>query len=145
MNIVRFDPFQEIEALQNDLGRLFNVMSAARGTRKQEATLWNPYVDISETKDAYKIKVDMPGIPKDQIEVQVTGNVLTLKGEKKPEMEQKDETFFRRERVFGSFLREIALPQNVDAEKIKATSINGVLTVELPKSEKSKQKLIKVE
>jgi HSP20 family protein len=145
MNIVRFDPFQEIESLQRDLGRFFDGMSAVRQLRKLEETTWNPHVDISETKDAYKLRVDMPGIPKDQIEVQITGNVLTLKGERKKETEEKGETFFRKERLFGSFYREITLPQNVDADKIKATNKDGVLSIEIPKSEKSKQKLIKVE
>ena len=102
-------------------------------------------MDISDTKDAYRLRIDIPGVPKEQIEVRVDGNILTLKGEKKSETVEKDENYFRRERVYGTFLREISLPQNVDAERIKATNKDGVLIVEIPKSEKAKQKQIKVD
>ena len=145
MNLVRFDTFQEIERMRRELGRLFEGIASSEGEQCGAAETWSPSVDISETKNAFRLRVDIPGVQKDQIEVRVDGNILTLKGEKKLETTQEDEKFFRRERSNGAFLREIALPQNVDEDKIRASNRDGVLIVEIPKSEKAKEKQIKID
>lgn len=99
---------------------------------------WMPTLDFSESKDAYVVKVEVPGIDPKAVQVTVDNGVLTLRGEKRQEKEQKDEHYYRVERSYGSFTRSVRLPGPVDSGKISATSKNGVLTVTLPKTAAAK-------
>lgn len=99
---------------------------------------WTPSLDFSESKDGYAVKVEIPGIDPKEIHVAVENGVLTIKGEKRQEKEQKDEHYYRVERSYGSFSRSVRLPGAVDGEKVSATFKNGVLTVSLPKSAAAK-------
>jgi HSP20 family protein len=99
---------------------------------------WGPTLDFSESKDAYVAKVEVPGIDPKAVQVTVDNGVLTLRGEKRQEKEQKDEHYYRVERSYGSFTRSVRLPGPVDSGKISATSKNGVLTVTLPKTAAAK-------
>ena len=98
-----------------------------------------------EEKDKYVVKADLPGMKKEDIEVSVTQNMLTIKGERKIEEERKDEGYYYCERRYGSFVRSIALPGSVEVDKIKATYKDGVLTVELPKAEEEKGRKIDIQ
>ncbi len=105
---------------------------------------WSPTVDISETKDEVIVKAEVPGMTKEDISVFLQDNVLTLRGEKKQEKEEKDKTFHRVERSYGSFVRSFTLPTLVQADKVKAAYKVGVLQITLPKAEEVKPKEILV-
>ncbi len=145
MSIINWDPFNEIREIQNAVNKLFDESLFKRKGTKRELGFWEPVVDIVETKDNYKVRAEMPGIPKDDIEISVSGDVLTIKGEKKQEKEEKDSNFYKRERVYGMFQRQLVLPQDIEADKIKANYKDGVLEVTIPKGEAAKPKKIKVE
>jgi HSP20 family protein len=103
-----------------------------------------PALDLYEDKDEIVVKAELPGMAKDDIQVSVTDNVLTIKGEKRQEEENKEKEYYRSERVYGAFLRSVALPTEVNPGKVRATFKNGVLEVRLPKSEAAKKKEIKI-
>ena len=105
---------------------------------------WQPSVDISESEDALEVKVDLPGIKPEDVDISVTDNRLTIQGERKEEKETKDKTVHRVERRYGSFLRSIALPPGAEPDKVSAESDNGVITVTVPKAAEAKAKKIAV-
>ena len=101
-------------------------------------------MDLYEEKDEIVAKVELPGMEKDDIEVNITDHRLTVKGEKKKEKEIKEENYYRSERSYGSFIRALDLPKEVQAEKAQASFKDGVLEIRLPKTEEAKKKEIKV-
>jgi len=103
-----------------------------------------PAVDVYEEKDDVVIKAEIPGLSKEDINVQVTDSTLTIQGEKKREEEVKEDNYYRCERSFGSFTRAVALPCDVKADQVKASFKNGVLEVRMPKTEEAKKKAITV-
>jgi len=105
---------------------------------------WSPSLDISETKDNLIVKTEIAGANPKDVNISISGDVLTIKGEKKEEKEEKEENYHLMERSYGSFSRSVKLPVEVDQNKINANYKNGVLKVTLPKSEKTKAKQIKV-
>ena len=123
-----WDPLRELETLQSEMSRLFDF-SLSRWPEKT----WNPAVDIHDTKDNLIVKVDIPGLSKDEIEVTVENGALVIKGEKKREEKSEEEGLIREERYYGTFYRSIQLPTSVDADKVKAASKNGVMTITVPK------------
>ena len=105
---------------------------------------WAPMLDVSETKDAMIVTAEMPGVDPKEIEIGLTGDLLTLKGEKEKRIEEKEERYHRVERTYGAFLRSVRLPMAVDGSKVTATFKNGVLVVTLPKTPAAKGTLIPV-
>lgn len=103
-----------------------------------------PAIDIFEDKDDLVVKAEIPGLLKDEIDVSVTGKVLTIKGEKKKEEEIKEKDYYRSERSFGAFSRTIELPVEVKANDVKASFKNGVLEIRLPKTEEAKKNVVHV-
>jgi HSP20 family protein len=103
-----------------------------------------PSLDVFEEKDELVVKADLPGMNKEEIEVTVTGDVVTIKGEKKKEEEVKEKDYYRRERSYGSFVRSVELPCEVKSDQIKANFKDGVLEVRMPKTEEAKKKSISV-
>lgn len=103
-----------------------------------------PRVDVTETENAIEVTADLPGLERNDLQLDITHGVLTLQGERKTEVEQKDRTVYRMERTTGSFVRRIGLPVEVDSDKAEATFENGVLKVILPKSASSKPKQITI-
>jgi len=103
-----------------------------------------PTVDLYEEKDEIVVKAELPGIDKNNIEVNLTDHMLTIKGEKKKEEEVKEKNYYRSERSYGSFLRTLELPKDVHGDKVKASFKNGILEVRMPKTEEAKAKEIKV-
>ena len=95
---------------------------------------WMPAVDIYENDDSYVIKAEIPGIKEEDVDVSVFGDRLTIKGEKKAETEVKEENYYRSERSYGSFIRSVDLPPNVDTEKIAANYDDGILEITIPKT-----------
>jgi HSP20 family protein len=103
-----------------------------------------PPVDVYEDKNEIVAKVELPGMEKDDIEINVADQLLTIKGSKKKEEEIKEDNYYRAERSYGAFVRTVELPKEVEADKAKAVFKNGVLEVRLPKSEHAREKEIKV-
>jgi HSP20 family protein len=103
-----------------------------------------PAVDLYEEKDEIVVKAELPGMDKENIEVNLSDHHLTIKGEKKKEEEVKEENYYRSERSYGAFLRTLELPAEVHADKVKAAFKNGILEVRLPKTEEAKAKEINV-
>jgi len=146
MAIVRTDPFRDLFALQDQLFRTFD--SAYRGGRQPEeqtmTATWSPLVDIFEDADGITVKAELPEVDPKDVEIQLEGNTLTLKGERKLENEEKREGYHRIERTYGAFSRTFTLPNTVDVEHITAESKDGVLRVFLPKRPETKPRQIKV-
>jgi HSP20 family protein len=115
-----------------------------RWLRADEMEISAPVVDVFEEKDDIVVKAELPGIEKDNIEVNVSDHHLTIKGEKKKEEEVKQEDYYRCERSYGAFLRTLELPADVKADKVKAAFKDGVLEVRLPKTEEAKAREIKI-
>ena len=105
---------------------------------------WIPPVDIVEEKDRILLTAELPGFKENEIEIQMEGGVLTLRGERKSETEKEGRTFHRMERSYGQFVRSFTLPNNVDRDHVKANFANGVLEIELPKREEAKPRQIKI-
>ncbi len=137
-----WDPFEELAGFR----RLFDEPSGSLlqgfGTVAQE---WKPLVDVVENKEGITLKVELPGVKQEDINLSMEDNVLTIKGERKQEKETADGSFTRTERSYGSFQRTMVLPPTVDTEKVKASYRDGILEVTLPKKEEAKPKAIKVE
>lgn len=144
MNVIRWDPYRELSSLADRVHRAFGA-PAPRG-RDEELNLgtWIPPVDIVEEKDRITLTAELPGFQPDEVEVQMEGGVLTLKGERKFEEEKEGRSYHRVERSYGQFVRSFTLPNNVDRESIKASFNDGVLTIALPKREEAKPKQIKI-
>lgn len=138
--ITRFTPFRDARRLQGELDRLFGAAAAWDGSTRGT---WTPPVDIHEDAEGITLTADLPGFAPGDIDLRVENNTLTLKGERA--LEKKEGAQHRRvERQHGTFLRSFTLPENVDAERIKADSKHGVLTVFLPRREESKPRQIQV-
>jgi HSP20 family protein len=122
------------------LERFFGEPSAG----DRPLSTWTPRTDVKETPDGLTITAEIPGLEAKDVDVSLSGDLLTIKGEKKDEKEEKDEYHHVVERSYGAFARTVRLPAPVAADKIKASFKNGVLTVTLPKTEESKPKAIPV-
>jgi len=151
MNLVRFDPFRELEDMGDRLNRVFGGfgrpgLARAPETGREALTVpdWAPMVDITETDDEYLIKAEIPEVKREDVKVSVENGVLTMQGERKQEKEEKGKKFHRMERYYGSFLRTFTVPDNVDETKVRAEFKDGLLNVHLPKTEKAKPKAIEV-
>jgi HSP20 family protein len=145
MAITRWRPFRDVVSIQDEMNRLFDDFFG-RPVLKTGWTegVWSPIVDISEDKENMIIKSEMPGMSKDDVKISIQDNVLTLKGEKKQEKEEKDKNYHRIERNYGSFCRSFQLPTSVKSDKVKASYKDGVLSVTLPKTEDVKPKEIPI-
>jgi HSP20 family protein len=120
------------------------ALPQANGKETMVVADWVPSVDVSETDGDYQIKAELPDVKKEDVKVTVENGVLTIQGERKQEKEEKGKKYHRVERSYGSFVRSFTLPDLVDEEKVKAEFKDGVLNLQLPKSEKAKPKAIEV-
>ena len=130
--------------MEDFFGRRVRPLWPERWSKTDEMEVKPPIVDVFEEKDDIVVKAELPGIEKDNIEVNLTDHTLTIKGEKKKEEEIKEENYYRAERSYGSFLRTLELPRDVRADQVKASFKNGILEVRIPKTEEAKAKEIKV-
>jgi HSP20 family protein len=145
LNLVRWNPWREINSLPFRLDRLFDEPFFQTGRLDADGLgVWNPLVDLYEKDENYVIKAELPGMNKKDISIDVKDRLLTLSGERSFDNEVKDDHYYRRERSNGKFHRVFTLPVDVDADKISATFKDGVLTIEIPKPEKAKVKQIAV-
>jgi HSP20 family protein len=144
MNLVKWNPFRELEYVSNRLNSLFGRMPAGIETGQLSMADWTPSVDISETDAAYLIKAEIPEVGKEDVKVTVQNGMLTISGERKQEKEEKNRKFHRIERCYGSFTRSFRVPEDADANTVKAEFKDGMLNITLPKSEKPAGKSIDV-
>lgn len=142
--IAPWRPFRELERMRREMDRVWDSFFERRPARVVEAGEWFPTLDVSETKNEYVLKAELPGIDPKDIDISLTNDLLTIKGEKKQEKEEKEENYHVIERSYGSFTRSVRLPGQVQSDKINAAFKNGVLKVTLPKTEEAKKKEIKI-
>lgn len=138
-----WSPFERLTSLRDEMNRLFeNVFPGGR----EESLFagWSPALDVHEDKENVIVKAEVPGLKKEDIELQLLDDVLTISGERKHEVERKEGNTFHSERHFGKFRRSVALPSPVDTTKVTAAYADGVLTVTLPKAEEAKPKQIDI-
>jgi HSP20 family protein len=141
--LVRWEPFRELSALQNEMSRWMGLAGAGPGGNGQTST-WLPAVDVWETENELVLSFDLPGIPEEDIAVELDDNVLTVSGERSRDSEQSTERYYRFERRFGSFSRGVTLPPGVQEDSISANYKDGVLEVRVPKPEEPKPKRIQI-
>lgn len=146
MNLVKWDPFKELEDVSGRLNRIFGrpFVHPDVGQDLLKMADWMPTSDISETSAAYLIKAEIPGVKKEDVKVNVQNGMLTIQGERKQETEEKDKKYHRIERSYGSFMRSFRIPEDADESAIKAEFKDGMLNVTLNKSSKAKSKTIDV-
>ena len=149
MNLIRYEdpevstwtPFNRLATLRDEVDRLFGL------TTPRDLGLfngWSPALDIFQDKDNVVVKVELPGMKKEEISISMHEGMLTISGERKLEEETGEGETYRRERFYGKFHRTMALPTTVEANKVKAAYKDGILTVTLPKAEAAKPKQIEV-
>ena len=137
-------PWRGMETLRQEMERVFDRFFEPRWDELEAVGAWAPKLDFSETKDAFVVKAEVPGVEQKDISVSIQDQMLTIKGEKHKEKEEKDEKYHRVERSWGAFARTIALPAGVDTGKVDATFKDGVLSVKLPKTPAAKGTTIPV-
>jgi HSP20 family protein len=139
--LVRFDPFREVAAMQNEMGRLLGMFREGNGTSERG---WVPALDVWETATDVVYAFDLPGIPEDKISIEYEDGVLTVTAERERGEPAEGDRFYRYERRFGSFTRTIGLPQGVKDEDISASYKDGVLEVHVKKPEEVKPRKIQI-
>ncbi len=137
-------PLGGLSTIRKEMDRLFERFLEPEFPELPAFGEFTPTLDVSETKDAVVVKAEVPGIESKEIRVELQGQILTIRGEKKEEKEEKSETYYRRERAYGTFARSVRIPVAVDESKVNATFKNGVLTVTLPKTAEAKGMTIPV-
>ncbi len=138
--MTRWEPFRDLARSQDEMARLFDDRRFAAG----ESVGWTPACDIYEDEEGVSLRFELAGVEPKDVEVRFENGTLTLKGERKLEKEEKRDNYHRVELNYGIFTRSFSLPATVDAEKIRAESKNGVLTVMLPKKPEAKPRSIQV-
>jgi HSP20 family protein len=144
MAITRWDPFRDVLALQNRMNSLFQEYNRGEGDALTTAAFVPP-VDIYEDEHKIVLKLEVPGLKESELNIQLENQVLTVKGERKFEKEEKEENFHRIERRYGSFYRSFTIPNTVNPESVKAGYDAGVLKIELEKRAEAKPRQIRVE
>jgi HSP20 family protein len=149
MALERFDPFRNIMSsmmdFRKDIDRLFGDVLGRGRTLPGEEAVWAPAVEISESDKEVILKAVLPGVKKDNLRLEITGDRLNLQAEVKREAKQEKENLLAQEIFYGTFARAIQLPCEVQADKAKAELKNGILTVTLPKSEQHVARVIPIE
>lgn len=149
MGIVRFDPFRDLERIQSEMNRLFEGLGSvperhSGSSLTQGGRLWSPSVDVAETETEIVLRAEVPGMKQDEIDIELTGDTLTLRGERKFENEERRENFVRVERSYGRFQRSFTVSVPIKNEEVRATYKDGVLEIVLPKSDENKPRKIGV-
>jgi HSP20 family protein len=140
-----FDPWREMRRMQREMDRLFEragkELVPSSSSVNEGMTLWRPIMDIKETDKDMVLKAELPGVKKEDINIELENGVLTISGEKKEEKKEENERYRRSERCYGKFVRSLTVPQNLTQDQIKAKFDNGVLEVTFPKLYQEKKQL----
>ena len=140
--VTEWEPFNRLSTLRDEVNRLFDFSWPSRDTGLFSG--WSPTLDMHDDKDNLVVQIELPGMKKEEIEISLHDGMLTVSGERRLERENKEGETFRSERYFGKFQRSVTLPVAVNAEKVKASYKDGILSIELPKTEEAKPKHIEV-
>lgn len=145
MSLTKYDPFRELKSLQDEMNRLF-MTSVPRGFGQEDMASggWAPSVDIYESENEIVLEAELPGMKREDFEVSIENNVITLKGERSFEKKDERDNYHRVERAYGSFTRSFSLPRSVSADGTAADFKDGILRVSLPKKEEAKARKIEV-
>jgi HSP20 family protein len=141
MAIVRWEPAREVDSLQTEVNRVFDAFFG-QGTNPSRR--WVPAMDLVETGDELVLKADLPGLSKDEVQIEIKDGVLTVSGERRAEHEEKSEGYYRVERSFGRFSRSLTLPKGVEADSVAADFEDGVLEIRIPKPEERKPHRVEI-
>jgi HSP20 family protein len=146
MSVTRWDPFQDLLSMQNEMNQLFNRFfgQQPRPGEAGQPAWWAPALDISERPDAYLVTVEVPGVKPEDLDITMEGGVLTVQGERRFQDDSVERQWHRVERRYGAFRRSITLPSQVKADAIEASFEDGVLHVMVPKAEAAMPKRIEV-
>jgi len=145
MSLLRFRPYSDLWDMYGKINRLFEEDLKREGEEAPMSTrCWAPATDIYETKEEYVFKLELPGISKDDVKVELEGDKLRITGDRKEEKEVEKENYHRVERVCGSFARSFQLPKNANGEKVSANMKDGILELRIPKQEEAKSKSIPI-
>jgi HSP20 family protein len=146
MELVRWRPRRYVPSVSDDIDRAFDRMIRNWVSPVSFSEFdWNPSIDVSESENDIVVKAELPGVDSKDVEISVDNNNLIISGEKRQEEEEKDRNYYRLERSYGSFRRSFALPPDVDVDKIRASSKDGVISVVIPKSGEKKSKKVEIE
>ena len=150
MTLVKWNPSKELLNVEREFNKLFNTFNRRFGfddstmNEELENAVWSPLTDISENKDQYILKMDLPGVSKENLKLNFHDGELIISGERKQEKEDKDSKYHRIERTYGKYFRSFTLPQTIQADKINAEFKDGQLTITVPKSEEAKPKELEI-
>jgi len=151
MTLVRWNPGKELMNVEREFNKIFNTFNRRFGfddsegnIQEMENAVWMPLTDITENKDQYILKMDLPGVTKSDLKLSYEDGELKISGERKQEKEDKDSKYHRIERTYGKYFRSFTLPKKIEADKIKAEFKDGQLTVTIPKSEEAKPKELEI-
>lgn len=149
--------FREMDTLHKEMDRLFEDFWKGSGRHSMMSPPWQstmtpwahsevmPHIDETEDEKSFHIQVELPGMDKDDVDITLSNGVLTIRGEKKREDEEKGKDFYRKERSFGAFRRSLPIPAEVDESKIDASFKKGVLNIELPKTEEARKNITHID
>ena len=145
MSTIKYNPFNELRSLQGEMNRIFNSNFPTRfGDEDMASGGWSPSVDIYESEGEIVLEAELPGMKREDFELSIENNVITLKGERSFEKKKEGDNYHRVERAYGSFTRSFSLPRSVSAENTTADFKNGILRVSLPKEEEAKARKIEI-
>jgi HSP20 family protein len=144
MTLVRWKPFGDMLSMHSKINRLFEDAFRQDYDREDSLASWYPATDIYETKDYYVFKLEVPGLAKEDINIELNDNTLFIKGERKEEKEVDKENYHRIESWRGTFSRSFSIPKNVETGKVNAAMKNGILELRIPKAEEKKAKAIPI-
>ncbi len=147
MAVIRWEPAAELATVQSEMDRLFDALcdppgQAPRGNGM--ARRWVPAMDLVETEEHYVLRADLPGLSREDVEIELQANVLTVSGERRTEHDAREEGYHRVERAFGSFARSLTLPQGADPDTIQAKFDRGVLEIRIPKPHRLKARRVTI-
>jgi HSP20 family protein len=148
MALIRWEPVRELNTIQSEMNRLFNTFfdspTTTNGAGNRNFRRWIPAMDLVETEAEFVLRADLPGLSEQDVNIELEDNVLTIKGERKAEHEERKEGYYRVERSSGAFARSLTLPEGVDAEAVQARFDRGVLEVRIPKPEERKPRKVAI-
>jgi HSP20 family protein len=145
MAATRWDPFRELLTLQERLDKMYRDIERTRSEEDFVSSAWTPPVDIFELGEKFVLKLEIPEVDKESIDIKINDNELTIRGERKLELGIEPDSYHRMERGYGTFTRSFSLTKTIDSTKIKAAIKDGILRIELPKKEEVKPKQIKID
>ncbi|MCA2004744.1 MAG: Hsp20/alpha crystallin family protein [Ignavibacterium sp.] len=151
MTLVKFNPVRDLLNFEREFNRMFNALESRFGISRApeideeyENAVWMPLTDIYEDNDKYTLKVDLPGIKKDDVKINYANGKLSISGERVQESETKDAKWHRIEKSYGKYYRSFTLPEQIQEDKISAEFKDGLLTITIPKAEEAKPKEIEI-